>query len=151
MNKQLLLLGLWLVVACQPPVKDERPVMTFTLTNGSTLDARELDDRMMLILFQPDCDHCQDEATQIQKRLEAFDDYQLYFISSYPMEQIDQFAKTYQLANIPNIHFGSTSPQSVLNNYGPIPAPSVYIYTKQGKLVKSFEGPIDVEMIIKHL
>jgi peroxiredoxin len=135
----------------QPVIRNERPVMTFTLTDGSQVNAQELRDQMLLILFQPDCDHCQDEAKQIKKRMEAFKDYQLYFISSHPLDLIEKFSKEYQLVNMPNVHFGYTPVQSVWNNYGSISAPSVYIYSKEGRLVESFEGQVDVEVIIKYL
>jgi thioredoxin-related protein len=135
----------------QPAVKNERPVMTFTLLDGSKVDAQSLQEKMVLVLFQPDCDHCQDEAKQIKNRLEAFKDYQLYFISSHPMEVIEKFAKDYGLYKKPNVHFGATTVDSVLDNYGAISAPSIYIYTKEGKLVEEFEGQVDVEMIIRHL
>jgi peroxiredoxin len=135
----------------QPVAKNERPVMTFNLTNGTQVNAHELNDQMVLVLFQPDCDHCQNEATQIRNRLEAFKDYQLYFISSHPIEVIAKFAKDYQLSNKENVHFGWTSVESVLNNYGAISAPSIYIYNKQGTLVESFDGQVDVEMVIRYL
>lgn len=134
-----------------PAIKDERPVMTFTLTDGAQVNAQGLNEKFVLVLFQPDCDHCQNEAKQIRNRLEAFQTYQLYFISSHPMEVISKFATDYGLAGLPNVHFGWTSVESVLNNYGAISAPSVYIYTKEGRLVESFEGQVDVEMIIRHL
>jgi peroxiredoxin len=167
MFKQILLFSFLILSACvkkEKPVeevvekekaptviKNERPVMTFTLTDGGQVDAHELDDKMVLVLFQPDCDHCQMEAKQIKNRLEAFKDYELYFISSHPMALIQEFAKDYQLVNIPNVHFGYTSVQSVWNNYGGISAPSIYIYSKEGRLVESFEGQVDVEVVIKYL
>jgi peroxiredoxin len=132
-------------------VKNERPVMTLTLTDGSQIDAQALNEQMVLVLFQPDCDHCQNEATQIRKRLNAFKDYQLYFISSQPMEAIQKFAKDYKLYDLPNVHFGFTTVENVLNNYGAISAPSIYIYTKEGRLVESFDGLVDVEVVIKYL
>jgi thioredoxin-related protein len=135
----------------EPEVKNERPVMTFTLLDGSKIDAQSLNEKMVLILFQPDCDHCQQEAKQIKNRLEAFKDYQLYFISSHPMEIIEKFAKDYGLYKKENVHFGATTVESVLDNYGAISAPSIYIYTKEGRLVEEFEGQVDIEMVIRHL
>jgi thioredoxin-related protein len=135
----------------KPEIKNERPLMTFTLTDGNKVDAQEINEKMVLVLFQPDCDHCQAEAKQIKARLDAFKDYQLYFISSQPIEVINQFAKDYQLSGKNNVHFGWTSVESVLNNFGAISAPSIYIYTQEGKLVESFDGQVDVEMVIRYL
>lgn len=137
--------------AAVAPIKNERPVMNLTLTDGRQIDAQTMNEQMVLVLFQPDCDHCQREATQIKKRLEAFRDYKIYFISSHPMEIIQKFATDYKLDNEPNVFFGYTTVENVLNNYGAISAPSIYIYTKEGRLVESFDGLVDVEVIIKYL
>jgi peroxiredoxin len=132
-------------------VKNERPVMTFTLLDGQQIQAVDIDQPMVLILFQPDCDHCQNEAKQIKNRLDAFNNYQVYFISSQAHEQIKKFGADYKLLNIPNVFFGSTSVQSVLDNFGAIAAPSLYIYSKEGKLVESFEGEVDIGVVLQYL
>jgi cytochrome oxidase Cu insertion factor (SCO1/SenC/PrrC family) len=133
------------------PVQNDRPVMEVTLVDGRKIGFESLQEKMVIILFQPDCDHCQVEARNIQKRLSAFEGYQLYFISSHPMEVINQFAKDYKLDNLPNVQFGWTSVNNVLDNFGAIAAPSIYIYTKEGKLVKSFNGQTDLELVINSL
>jgi thioredoxin-related protein len=134
-----------------PAVKNERPVMHIKLTDGTDVDLSAINDKLVLILFQPDCDDCQNESKNIQKRIADFKDYKLYFISSYPLEVIQQFAVDYHLTGLQNVYFGMTTVQDVLNNYGPIHAPSIFVYTKEGKLLKSFSGTTDVEKIIEVL
>lgn len=131
--------------------KNDRPVMQINLTDGRQLEAKTISENMVLILFQPDCDHCQHEAIDIQKRLAEFSNYQLYFVSSHPLALITKFAKDYKLNDKPNVHFGSASVESVLSNFGAISAPSIYIYSNDGKLKKSFNGQTDVELLIKSL
>jgi peroxiredoxin len=131
--------------------KDERPVMQINLSDGRQIEPKTLNKPSILIFFQPDCDHCQHEAQDIEKRLSEFSAYEIYFISSHPMEVIQQFAKDYKLEDKPNVFFGSTSVESVLNNYGAISAPSIYVYTAEGKLKKSFNGQTDVQQIIQML
>jgi cytochrome oxidase Cu insertion factor (SCO1/SenC/PrrC family) len=134
-----------------PAVKNERPVMRVQLTDGTNVDMATINEKAVLVLFQPDCDDCQNESKSIQQRIADFKDYKLYFISSYPLEIIQKFAVDYQLAGLQNVYFGMTTVQDVLNNYGPIHAPSIYVYTKDGKLLKSFSGTTDVEKIIEVL
>jgi thioredoxin-related protein len=133
------------------PVKNERPSMTVSMGDGRQVDIKNLEEKIVLVLFQPDCDHCQREAREIHDHLEAFREYQLYFISSHPMEVIQQFAKDYDLDNKPNVYFANTAVDNVLNNFGAISAPSVYIYNKEGKLVKNLNGESKIEEIIKYL
>lgn len=132
-------------------VPNDLPAMTISLADGKTIDARNLKGKNVLVLFQPDCDHCQHEAEDIRENLEAFSGYTVYFISSAPMAEIEKFAADYKLSGKENIVFGWTATENVLNNFGPIQAPSVYIYADQGKLVQKFNGQTDVGVIVKYL
>ncbi|HET7179470.1 MAG TPA: redoxin domain-containing protein [Chryseosolibacter sp.] len=129
---------------------NEYPDLILTLANGKTISTKTLTGHNVIILFQPDCDHCQHEAVDIEQHLEEFKDYTLYFVSSSPMEQITAFAKNFKLDNKPNVIFALTTNEGVLTYYGPVPTPSIYVYS-QGKLRTSFNGQTDVENIIKAL
>ena len=129
---------------------NEYPDLILTLSNGEKLSTKTLKGNNIIILFQPDCDHCQNEAVQIEQRLDEFKDYALYFISSSPMEQITAFAKNFKLDDKKNVRFAWTANEGVLTYYGAIPTPSIYIYS-QGELRTSFNGQTDVENILKAL
>jgi hypothetical protein len=134
-----------------PPIAvNDLPAMPITLLDGSTVSARELKGKIILVLFQPDCDHCQHEATEMQANLASFKNYTMYFVSSSPQAENEKFATDYKLKGESNIYFGTTAPENIINNFGPIQAPSVYIYSDQ-KLVKEFNGQVDVGVIIKYL
>jgi thioredoxin-related protein len=86
--------------------KNDRPVMQVTLVDGKQIEMSTREENMILIFFQPDCDHCQHEAEDIEKRMNEFKDYNLYFISSHPMDIIQQFAVDYKLVKYPNLYLG---------------------------------------------
>lgn len=134
-----------------PAPVNSRPSLELTLLNGETFNIKTRERDMVLILFQPDCDHCQQEAEQIRERLSVFKGYEVYFISSHPLEVIKEFAAKYGLADKPNVYFASTSVEGILENFGAIPAPSVYIYNKEGELKESFNGQTDLDVIVKYL
>lgn len=127
------------------------PNMQLAKTDGSRETAKNIQGKAMLVLFQPDCDHCQREAVQIREHLEAFQGYTLYFISDAPPAQLAQFAQEYKLGNQPNIHFAQTSIESILQHFGPIDTPSVFIYSDKGMLKKSFIGETPIEQILQHI
>ena len=131
--------------------QNDLPPMTITTLEGSPVFLKELTGKIVLIFFQPDCDHCQREAEEIEKNLKAFSGYALYFISSNPGNEIEQFAKTYKLSGRPNVTFAQTTTENVITFYGPIAAPSVYIYSNDGQLVKAFNGQTDIQNIINFL
>jgi peroxiredoxin len=127
------------------------PNLPLTFPNGSQKSARELTGKMALILFQPDCDHCQREAQDIQKHLAAFKDVQLYFISSSSIDEMLEFGKNYGLTGLQNVTFARTGFQDVLNAYGPIDAPSLYLYDANGKLIQAFNGEVAIDVVVKYL
>jgi peroxiredoxin len=139
------------VEAAPAPVQasTDLPVMAITFLNGNTVQATSLKGSFILILFQPDCDHCQREAQEFQKNLAAFTNYNLYFVSSVGIPETEAFAKQYGLSGHDNVKFGVTPVQSVLDNFGAISAPSIYIYNGSGKLVKKFNGETDIQQIIE--
>jgi peroxiredoxin len=128
------------------------PDMKLVNLNGSEFNARTLTGyKTILILFQPDCEHCQNEARQIAERLPKFAAYKLYFISSATVKDIEKFSSDYKLSGFSNINFAHTEVQSVLDSFGPIPAPSLYIYSDKGELTEKFEGEMEIDVVLKYL
>lgn len=123
--------------------------MVLVTADSSQVSVRQLKGKTILVVFQPDCEHCQREAGQINKHIAAFENYQLYFISSSPMEEIRQFASDYAFSRLPNVHFGWAPTASITNNFGSISAPSMYIYDLNGKIVRIFNGETDIHEILK--
>jgi peroxiredoxin len=128
---------------------NDLPTMPITFLDGTTVQAKSLTGSLILILFQPDCDHCQREAQEFQKNLAAFNNYTLYFVSSVGIPETEAFAKQYGLSGHANVKFGVTAVENVLNNFGAISAPSMYIYDGGGKLVKKFNGETDIQQILE--
>jgi peroxiredoxin len=134
----------------EKPAANELPNMTFTLADDSQVQAKELEGKVVLIFFQPDCDHCHNETKQIKANLQSFKKYTVYFASSANMAEIQHFGIQYKMLDIPNMFFVYTPGQSIIDNYGPIAAPSLYIYD-DGKLVHSFNGEVEVDVVKKYL
>ena len=127
------------------------PDLPMTIAGGTQINAQAVEGKVVLVLFQPDCDHCQREAEAIREYLDAFAEYTLYFITNAAMEDIQQFARDYQLSEEENIFFAFTELQSILDNFGSIPTPSLYIYSDQQQLVKAFEGETTIEEVLEYL
>lgn len=137
--------------AANKPVVNDLPAMPILFADGTQRSVKELTGKTVLVLFFPDCDHCQREAEQIRKNLEAFKDYNLYFISSAPLPEIEKFSVDYQLKGAHAVHFAQTAPENVIASFGPIETPSLYIYSTEGRLVQSFNGEVDISVVLKYL
>ncbi|MFZ6011031.1 MAG: peroxiredoxin family protein, partial [Bacteroidota bacterium] len=130
---------------------DDRPNFEIRTLKGDRIQVKSLSENMMLIFFQPDCDHCHNEAKQIKDRLALFKDYKLYFISSQSAPEITKFAEQYQLLGNGNVEFATATVQDVLDHYGPIETPSIYVYSKKGKLIQSFNGEVEIDVVLKYI
>ncbi|MEP6734359.1 MAG: redoxin domain-containing protein [Chryseolinea sp.] len=133
------------------PGVNDQPDLIITLTDNTTHNIKDLTGKNVVILFQPDCDHCQREATDFQKNLSAFEACAIYFITAAPMDEIIEFSTKYNLNGHSNVHFGFTPAPNILKNYGAISAPSIYIYSDEHKLVKQFNGEIAVKEVMKYI
>ena len=135
----------------QSPVaqtRNDMPKMIITSVDESKINVHQLKEKTILILFQPDCDHCQREARAIRENLDAFKEYTLYFISADQMTDVKKFGEAFDLIGQANVHFALTTVEDVIKNFGGVPAPSVYIYTDQ-KLVQKFNGEVTIDKILQ--
>lgn len=134
------------------PVTTDLPSITLTKLDGNRFTAKSLQGRpVILVLFQATCDHCQREAKHIKNHIESFRNYQLYFISADTPAEASKFAVEYGLAEETNVTFALTDVPSVLNTFGPVATPSVYIYNAAGKLMAKFNGETDINLILKKI
>ncbi len=150
MKYSIHLLLLLVLFGCKPEAND-LPPFPVKFTDGTTVEMNEISGKAVLVLFQPECDHCQREAMRIQENLDRFNDYQVYFISSASIYDNQQFATNYKLDKATNFHFGFASPDHVVQQFGSIPTPSLYVYSDGGKLVNKFIGETPIEKILEVL
>lgn len=162
LQKQRVLIFVLFLFACAPvkkkdeetketSAKNDLPAMTITKLDGVAVDLKNLDNAAVLIFFRPDCDHCQREAKKIKENLISFKNYSVYFIASDPIQQIEKFAFDYELKEQPNVFFGWTASENIVANFGSISAPSLYIYSQQQTLVKSFNGETPISSVLSYL
>jgi peroxiredoxin len=131
--------------------QNDLPNLPLTFADGEKKNAQDLDGNTIIVLFHPDCDHCQREANQIAAFSESFTKYQVYFISSAPITEIVKFGHDYNLAGKPNFKFAQTGFDDVLKSYGSIDTPSLYIYSADKRLKQAFNGETAMEVIVKYL
>jgi peroxiredoxin len=130
---------------------NDLPALQVTGIDGKNFSAKNLKGKTVIVMYQPDCDHCQREATQIQQNIASFKSYQIYFITTATAAEIKKFAADYKLSTHANVHFGTTTLGNILSTYGPVETPSMYIYNATGGLIKKFNGETDIQIIKKHL
>lgn len=138
--------------AVESSTRQGLPNIKVKMLSGSVLNTNTIKGKTILFFYSPDCDHCQREAKDIGKNVEAFKEYTIYFVCSpRPDESIAAFQKEYGLENQPNLFFGQAEVANVIGEMGSIGTPSLFIYSEQGKLVKQIDNETPAAEIIKFL
>ena len=141
------------VTAIPPMVSaslNELPNLSVKLGDQSSIILRELKGDIILIFFNPECDHCQQEAEQIAANGEVFRNWQVYFITDLDAKTAEEFGVKYRLTN-ENYHFGSASAADVYNAVGALTqVPTILVY-KNRMFLEKFEGITPIEELKKVL
>jgi thiol-disulfide isomerase/thioredoxin len=132
------------VVNATPTVNNnEMPALVISQTDSAKVSLQTLTGRVVILFFNPDCDHCQREAALISQNPDVFNGWQVYFLSPDKMRPIANFANDFKLKE-QNYHFAHVDGNEVYRVVGPInTVPTFMIYDNQ-KLVARMEGEISL-------
>lgn len=118
------------------------PQFTLTLTDGSTYTKANLPKgkQVLVMLFSPDCDHCQKETETIKANIKDFKNTHILMITSQPIDKMIGFYKDYDLAKFKGITVGQDAKFFFPTYYKIKFFPYLVLYDKKDKYVKHFEG-----------
>ncbi|HWA32590.1 MAG TPA: redoxin domain-containing protein [Cyclobacteriaceae bacterium] len=165
MIRLILVVTVLAFVACTPSSKREDsgkahaqvdstktlPKISVVTAEGDSVNLSTLNGPLMLILFTPDCDHCQREAKDISNHFKIFEDYTLYFVAAQTSDVLKEFAIKYNLTDKSNVVFAQGPIVPVMKLLRPTSMPTILIYNADGELVKRFDGETRVEDIEEYL
>jgi thioredoxin-related protein len=101
----------------------------------------------IIMLFSPDCEHCQHETKELTAKINLFKKAQIIMASPLEYNYIKKFYTEYKIADYPNITMGR-DPSYFLGTFYKVRSfPAIFVYDKKGKYVMSFSGSAPVEAI----
>ena len=148
-----------LFISCKPSQQtivkatEEIPYFTFyTLDQQQfTKDSFDLERVKFILYFNSECDHCQKQARWLKKGIQenpsTFKKLEIIFISFEEISMIKEYRDKYQFTQS-NITFLQDSRLTFADKFGVGSFPSILIYSKEGKLIKKFEGETKVEGVL---
>jgi len=133
--------------------KQTLPAFQFYNQNLQQFNASQLKVGIPICIFyyNAECDHCQYEATEIKKHIEAFKNIQVIMVSTNAPKETTQFVNQYQLKGYRFITWLYDKDYSFYKWFGQSVTPSVYIYNKQHKFVKEYTGEVKIAAVLKYL
>jgi len=103
---------------------------------------------VLIILFSPDCEHCQHEAEQIVANKENLKNIQIVMATTYPIYKMKAFSEQYGLSQMENVVV-ARDPFYILPSFYEIRnLPYMALYDKKGKLLQTFEGSVGIDKIL---
>ncbi len=103
----------------------------------------------MIMLFSPDCDHCQHETEEIIKHMDEFKKIQIVMATTLPFDKMKEFYAKYNLKRFENITMGRDTKFVLPVFYDIRNLPFLAFYDKKGALIDSFEGSLPVEKVLE--
>ncbi len=134
-----------------PFLKDKNlPKFTLNLTTGKSFNNSQIPKTKYtcIIIFSPDCSHCQDEATELTKNADKFKSVFFIWNSYKDMADIKVFATKYGLDKQSNVIVGRDPEFSIPVFFRPRMTPFVALYEK-GQLLKVYEQGVKVPELLK--
>ena len=105
----------------------------------------------IIIIFSPDCEHCQKVTRELVANIKLFKKAQIIMASPLEHKYLKKFYKEYNIASCPNIIMGRDPGYFFGSFYRLRFFPGIFLYDKKGNFVKAFDGNIPVEKIAEAL
>lgn len=102
----------------------------------------------MLMLFNPQCEHCQHETEEIIKNIDKFKDIQIVMSTSMPFDSMKAFREKYKLAQYDNIIVAQDTHYFLPSFYMIRNMPFLAFYNKKKELISIFEGALPVDRVL---
>ncbi len=106
---------------------------------------------VLLVLFDPHCEHCQQEADILSQNIEKFKEAHIVMASLAPIYQIKEFKEKYKLGGHKNIVFAQDTQYFLPTFYKLHNFPFHAFYDKKGRLISVFQGSMTLEKILTEL
>lgn len=105
--------------------------------------------QVLIMLFDPNCDHCQHETEDLIKNIDSFQNIQIVMVTNADFKDMKRFYENYGLARFKNITAGVETVYFLATFYDIHNLPYMAMYDKKGKLISTHEGSWKVEKILE--
>jgi hypothetical protein len=105
----------------------------------------------MLMIFNPDCEHCQHETEAIIKHIDEFKHIQIIMATMMPFNDMLTFREKYNLTQYDNIIVGRDIHFFLPGFYMISNLPFLAFYNKKKELISVFEGSMPIEKALEEL
>ncbi len=102
----------------------------------------------IVVLFDSSCPSCRAQGLAISSNMDFLKGVQVYFLSTESLETIATFRKHLGFDSCNNVRFLQISDQEAHRHFGSGYLPQIYIYAKNGLLLKFFRGETKITTLV---
>jgi thioredoxin-related protein len=103
---------------------------------------------LLLMIFNPECEHCQHETEELLKYKQDLKDVEVLMVTFQPIYMMNEFVKDYHVSELPNVVIGRDPSYLLANFYQMRSLPYLALYNKKGNLIETAEGSIPLPKLI---
>lgn len=138
-----------------PYQKDSLHIPAFTVlqtdstyTNDKKIPANK---PVIIIYFSPECGHCQITADEFSKKMVSMKDFYFVWVSYYPLPEIKDFAKKFNLQQLNNIIIGRDPNYTIPSYFRVKFTPFMAVYNKEHHLIQTYQQGTEADTLINLL
>ena len=105
----------------------------------------------MVMLFNPQCEHCQHETEELIKNREKLQGAQILMTTSMPFDSMKNFITRYQLDQYKNFVVTQDPNFTLISYYSIHTLPTLAFYNHKKEFISLHEGGLAIDMILKEL
>jgi|GEM_PF-6721195 hypothetical protein len=146
--------AVWVGQAAQDfQARVELPAFSFTQINGRpfTRDSLAPAQPVVIMLFDPDCEHCQEELAWMQTTMPAFSSTHFLLVTPADRTVVIPFVRNKGLDVWPHARVLFTEPDDFLQAFGTLKMPSLYCYDRHHRLKKELHGRAKEDKLLEAL
>jgi len=128
-----------------PPLK----LLEIDSTNYFTKNDLKKNKPVLIMVFNPDCDHCKHETEEIIKNIDSLKNVQIVMATMMSFDMMKSFYEKYDLQRFQNITVGKDVQYTLPSFYQMHFMPYLAMYNKKGSLLATFEGSMKIEDLIQ--
>jgi thiol-disulfide isomerase/thioredoxin len=103
---------------------------------------------VLIMIFSPECSHCQHEAEEMMAHKDDLKDLQVVMVTFHPLWQMNEFVNKYKLNELPNFVIGRDTYFMLPSFYAIHNLPFHAMYDKEGNLITVFEGSMELSKVL---
>jgi thioredoxin-related protein len=113
-----------------------------------TKDKLKKNKPVLIVLFNPDCDHCKHETEEILKHIDELKKVQIIMATMAQHAPMKDFYTKYKLGDFKNIKVGQDFQYMLPSFYRATSLPYLAMYDQKGNLLSTFQGTMKIEDLI---